>query len=122
MIKFNRFHAAAIRRGVTKYLNRRIIIEAGQRYVGEVLTFDSSKWAEDSDLFCPYELNFVDEELATGYTLDLYVFDPVEFGDGLITNLDAKWNGKSWEIYDPFAPTYVVIETPGSNRRKVCIK
>jgi hypothetical protein len=129
MRKFNRHDAASIRRAVRAYFGTRMMVEAGERdmtgnreFKNQVLTFDSTKWPEDSDLNHTYVVEDISEEIAPGYTLDLYVYevhpeDSKENGD-LLTNLDAKWNGETWEIYDPFSPGRVVTDTPKTGKKK----
>jgi hypothetical protein len=50
------------------------------------------------------ELRDISEDIAPGFTLDLYCYDK---DAGLIQNLDARWTGDAWEVFDPFAPDYV---------------
>jgi hypothetical protein len=105
--KFESRDASSIRKAARAWLGQRtVIIEAGLRRDADgALTADSSKWPEDSDLIdMEPELRDLRADIAPGFTLDLYCY---YHDDGLIQNLDARWTGDAWEVFDPFAPDYV---------------
>jgi hypothetical protein len=115
--RFSRFDAAAIRRAARAWFKMpTAIVEAGERYdAAGCLTVDSSRWPEDSDLYdMEPELRDIREDIAPGFTLDLYVYHRAEDGDtaDLEGNLDARWTGTEWEVFDPFRPARVERATP----------
>ena len=112
--KFTRHDAAAIRRAVRAYMGQPVIVETGTRHdPAGMLTADSTRWDDDTDLQDMCDLNEVREQLTPGFTLDLYIFDRLgEAGDGLLQNLDARWDGTMWTVVDPFSPTYTRSSTP----------
>ena len=112
--KFNRHDAVAIRKATRGYVKQSCYVEAGTRHdLAGVLTADSTRWDDDTDLVDVVELDTVREQIAPGFTLDLYIFDRNhDAGDGLLLNLDAHWDGTAWKVYDPFRPGYAVTEAP----------
>jgi hypothetical protein len=105
--KFDRHDAAAVRRAARSWLGKRsAVIEAGMRRdESGALTVNSARWHEDADLIdLQPELRDISEDIAPGFALDLYCYDQ---DAGLIQNLDARWTGDAWEVFDPFAPDYV---------------
>jgi hypothetical protein len=114
--KFNRFDAAAIRRATRAYMGQRVLVEYGNRFdPAGTLTADSTRWDDEtSDLndLCQLEsLNGTDT--AVGFTLDLYIYSgKLDDGGELLLNLDARWDGASWTIVDPFRPAHTQSATP----------
>lgn len=111
--KFTRFDAAAIRRAARAFMGQRVVVETGTRFDPKgLLTADSTRWGEDSDLANVTELSSVCESIAPGFTLDLYIYDGKPDGEGLLLNLDARWDGTMWTVVDPFRPTYTRSSAP----------
>lgn len=114
--KFNRYDAAAIRRAVRAYMKEPVIVETGTRYDrAGVLTADSTRWDEnDSDLYETVALDDIHgDAIQAGYTFDLYVYERRENDHGeILTNLDARWDGTAWVVFDPFRSNYNESATP----------
>lgn len=115
--KFTRFDAAAIRRAARAWFKMpTAIVECGIRHAADGCeTVDSSAWPDDSDLYdMEPELRNIREDIAPGFTLDLYVYERADDGDtgDLEGNLDARWDGVSWKVFDPFCSDRVVVECP----------
>lgn len=115
--KFTRFDAAAIRRAARAWTKMpTAIIECGIRHTESGReTVDSTAWATDADLYdMEPRLQDISEDIAPGFTLDLYVYERSYDGDtgDLELNLDARWNGTAWEVLDPFSPSRVELGIP----------
>lgn len=116
--KFTRHDAAAIRRAVRAYTGVPVSMETGTRHdPAGVLTANSTRWDDDtSELYETVPLDGVHgDDIQAGYTLDLYVYrraahDAEEWV--FITNLDARWDGTAWNVFDPFRPGYTESATP----------
>lgn len=114
--QFTRHDAAAIRRATRAYLHQPVIVETGTRFdPSGALTADSTRWDEKtSDLWETVTLDFIyGDAIAAGYTLDLYVYEVGEADHGeLLLNLDARWDGTAWVVWDPFSQRRTESATP----------
>lgn len=96
----------AINDGAQAALGRkRLTIEVGRRNGVNGPTIDTTQWDDGS-----YDDDFDLQELAEiegqdrheGLTIDLYCYWN-DRGQQRLFNLDARWNGTAWSVYDPFA-------------------
>ena len=115
--RFTRHDAAAIRRAARAWFRMpTAIIECGIRHDASGReTVDSTAWAEDADLYdMEPSLHHIREDIAPGFTLDLYVYERSYDGDtgDLEGNLDARWNGAAWEVFNPYAPAHIELGIP----------
>ncbi len=96
----------AITDGAQAALGRkRLAIEVGRRNGVSGPTIDTTQWDDGSydDDFDLQELaEIVGQDRREGLTIDLYCYWNVR-GQQRLFNLDARWNGTAWSVYDPFA-------------------
>lgn len=96
----------AITDGAQAALGRkRITIEVASRNGVSGPTIDTTQWDDgsyDDDLDLVALVEIEGHDRREGTTFDLYCYWTVR-GQQRLFNLDARWNGTAWIVYDPFA-------------------